>query len=253
MGKKSVGLVLVMVAAMLCGACRDEPAPERYNVNLGTADRPLLPTSMRQLDKSILSGRADFVPLPEVGAFGEVEPADDPSGADDDEAAIAAVFDALNVAVANWDVEAIVPLVVESQREVIRESLPGIKLFAEAAEAFQAAVVESNPALAGNASVPFGSPLVLAFDETTEITFLSDTEASVSAGLMGDVRLVKVDEGWVVELPGLDGDVGVSRMAAMADALDDLTSSVRDGSVTPAEIAQRMAEIMQLGVADDQE
>ncbi len=60
---------IAIVVTMLCGlclvaGCRDSPdAPEEWNVNLGTAENPLLPSTPPNLDASILEGRADFAEL----------------------------------------------------------------------------------------------------------------------------------------------------------------------------------------------
>ncbi|NOS99088.1 MAG: hypothetical protein HOP29_00485 [Phycisphaerales bacterium] len=72
-------------------ACREEPPPVKYNVNLGTVDRPLLPTRLPHFDERILTGRADVVPLQDLtaaanGAAAKATPGAASSNAADDNA-----------------------------------------------------------------------------------------------------------------------------------------------------------------------
>jgi hypothetical protein len=245
MGKNSDRFVLVAVVAMLCGAggCRDEAPPERYNVNLGTADRPLLPTSMRELDKSVLGGRADFVPLPSVEEVIEPEPAGEALGTEEDRAAIAEVIEQFESGLGGLDAEALVPLVVESQREIFENALGQMKRLDDALEVLRAAVVQVSPELAGSLEVLSSFTRTSPFDESGPIEFASDDEAFLPIAQSQEVRFEKSAVGWRAELPGLEEMT--SLLGGMADAFESLAAGVQGGTVAPADLPGQLATIMQ--------
>ncbi|MCH7526265.1 MAG: hypothetical protein IID39_02405 [Planctomycetes bacterium] len=221
------------VGVLLFLGCRDEPAPERFNVNLGTPDKPLLPVSVRQLDPSVLEGRADIVPLPTIESFDEQESADEGFGTDADRAAIAAVIEQVQNALAHWDAEALLPRVVASQREVLHDALPEFKRLVEAVDALKAAVVEADPALEGSLDVPSELAFNIPFDDPADIQFASDVEAFLGAGQLGTLRFEKTDEGWQIAFSDLQ--INPAEIGQVADAIQQMTENVKAGTLAPVQ------------------
>jgi hypothetical protein len=231
------------VGVLLFLGCRDEPPPERFNVNLGTPDRPLLPVSVRQLDPSVLEGRADIVPLPTIEDAIEPVSADEAFGTDADRAAIAQVIEQFESALAVLDPEALVPLVVESQREMLENALRHVNRLDDAIEVLRAAVVQVDPDLAESLKVLSSTMRTSPFDKPGRIKFASDDEAFLPVAQSKEARFEKSEVGWRAELPALEEVT--SLLGGMADAFESLATRLQGGTIAPADLPGHLATIMQ--------
>ncbi|MEE9293600.1 MAG: hypothetical protein V3W34_01370 [Phycisphaerae bacterium] len=174
----AIGMSLVLSC---CGfACRENSEPPgRHNVNLGGGARLLLPTPLRRPDEASFRGKASVVPLVDLDAGSQ----EAPGSQEADRRAIVRLFAAVRSAIAEQDLEAMVDLLVERQREVARAAIPAtrqtLQVLVELTALLQSAAA---PAFA-DTLVEFLSDRLNPTMEMGELTFESPEKASAVFGM----------------------------------------------------------------------
>ena len=198
-------LTLGLSAVLMCcvAACRDDSEPSgRHNVNLGTSERPLLPTPSRSYDGAALRGKATVVPLADLGSGGT-----EMSSADQDDAdrqAIRELFEEVSMANAERNLEALVELLVERQREAARKTVPatwGALQVVAGLSALLPSVSGSAPAISDDLGGFLGKPM-----EVGQLTFESRAKAWAPLGT-GRLEFEKVRGQWFFVWPVLASSV----------------------------------------------
>ena len=221
-------------------ACRDEPPDDRFNSNLGTAGQPLMPTSLPNLDGAIVNGRATLV------AIRDLDEPDETSETTDPQTAIAELIETFGEAYRRGDDAAMIPLIVERQREVVQQTALASKALRDAVGKFRDVIdsLDPKPAfyaqLAPMIDVMIDLPLDIA-----NLQIVSDTEASLPLPpTPAVVGLEKHGDEWLVALPNA-GDVDTTnhRLTTSTAFITSLTELLEDTAMTPAD---RDAKIMQL-------
>jgi len=269
------GLVLLVVA------CRPPEPPPLVAEDLGTADRPLLPSldPSVSLDPSILSGRA--APVEPDDLLEEAE-ADEPAErAEADDGALADVREALEEiieltveSVADDALGDLTDLIVPEQQEQAGRLLELAARLIEEGNRLEAVLTEKAPQMMQSlqamgagmlpGAVPGGlqglsgdqeanTEALVRFLQVGDIELLSADQAVATIGPEGQgvpVEFRLVDEEWYVYVPKLLDDQelldGVLRVGEIVSAkLTDVTARIEDGSLAPEAI---MAEFAMFGV-----
>lgn len=232
-------LVLVILGTVI--ACRDEASPERFNYNMGTAEYPLLPTLRPNLDASILNGRATVIPLAEA-----LEPQAADSGIDD-RAAIAELFERFRAAVKAVDYEAVVPLMVERQREVAKATVGNNAEIHHAVEELIKSFKDVAPQMYVQMGPMFEAMMDVQLD-LDKLEFQSETEASAPLPIAdaGNLGFEKSDGQWFIVDPDLadDPQTEIQKLTAVKTMLVNLTNILQDPSLTAQERATRIMGVM---------
>ena len=223
--------------ALATVACREKPPEDRFNSNLGTASRPLMPTTLPNLDGSIVNGRATLVAVLDLE---ELRAADDPR------VAIAELVDAFREAYARGDYDAMVPLIVERQRDAVQQTAPASRALRDAVGRFRDTIesLDAEPAFYAQVAPMIEALTDLPLD-VANLQILSDTEASVTLPpTPAVVGLEKHGDEWLIALPDVDDiDATNRQLAAGTTFVTSLTELLEDTTLTPAD---RSAKIMQL-------
>lgn len=232
-----------LAAILACGAaCREESPPERFDRNLGTAERPLLPTAKPSFDESLYKDRADGIePLAEQEDTGSPDAQEESHEADLE--LIAELIDAVRTANREKDFEGLSELLVERQRDVMTGAAAALTDAATAAESFIAAVEPIDPQPVFAAMMLPALRAELEFPVRVEdVTFDSDTEASAPLA-NATIGFEKVGEEWFVSTDDLEETAEEeSRQAGLAkQALEDATQVVGDTALSAAD---RDAQVM---------
>lgn len=224
--------------AMSPTACRQEPPPPKHNTNLGTADRPLLPTRLPQFDARILTGRADVVPLQDpTAANTAVVPT-----ATDDPGAIRALVERFRTATLAFDFEAVVPMMVERQREVASATASLQRETSELVRQVLEAMPGKTPALheAAGKALETVMKLEFAVDQLT----VDGATASVPMSVAGapPLQMEKVDGQWYVVLPAApaDKEAAIQTLTAQKQAFQAALDALNDDALSEQDRTQRV-------------
>ena len=240
---KYTAMAVLASISLATVACRDQPPEDRFNSNLGTAGQPLMPTSLPNLDSAIVNGRATLVAVQDLE---ELRKANDPR------TAIAELIDAFREVYKQGDYDAIIPLVVERQRDAVQQTAPASKALRDAVGRFRDTIESLDPKPAFYAQLaPMIDAMIDAMTDlpldVANLQFLSDTEASLPLPPTSAVGLEKHGDEWLIALPDVDDvDATNRQLAAGTTFITSLTALLEDTSLTPAD---RSAKVMQL-VAD---
>lgn len=234
---KHTAMAVLASIALATLACREKPPEDRFNSNLGTAGQPLMPTSLPNLNSAIVNGRATLVAVRDLEELGKT---------DDPRAAIAELIDIFREAYGQGDYDAIIPLVVERQRDAVQQTAPASKALRAAVGKFRDMIESLDPQPAFYAQI---APMIDAMTDlpldVANLQILSDTEATLplppTAAVVG---FEKSGEEWFIALPDVDDIDDTNRkLAAGTTFISSLTELLEDTSMTPAD---RSAKIMQL-------
>lgn len=223
--------------ALATVACRDEPPEDRFNSNLGTVGQPLMPTSLPNLDGAIVNGRATLVSVRDLE---ELRTADDP------QAAIAELIDAFREAYGQGDDDAMILLIVERQRDAVRQTAAASKTLRDAVGKFRDTIDSLDPTPAFHAQVaPMIDAMIDLPLDVANLQIISETEATLPLPpTPAVVGLEKHGDEWLIALPDVDDiDATNRQLAAGTTFVTSLTELLEDTTLTPAD---RSAKIMQL-------
>ncbi len=231
-------------------ACRDdEQPPERFNRSLGTAARPLMPPPAPAVNADLSGGRrADVVPLVDL------EPVANDAGtgagdnsADDREAdrrQIAELIESARAANAAADFVAFAELVVERHRELMLETVTQTQERHQAVVDVVALLESADPS-------PFAGQVIVALRlelgfpaDPGEVTFQSETEASVPMGPM-TVPFEKEGHRWLLVSPVPTVELRRQVLSGFTQMLDRAKGVLEDDSLSTDDRDNQLAVILQ--------
>ena len=260
--------VFVLVVVLLCStsACRRHDPPPLLARNLGTPDRPLLPTAPRKYDASILRGKA--VPQRAAELVEEEEPETTEVGEDEisaeDRELIEEVVDLAIEALIEERFDDAIELLHPDQQETAETLLEQIVKLAEAGAALGAALKEKMPAgtpmdltgmmpgLGGMAGQVDPKELAKTM-KIADLQMVGEDQAAGSVAMMGQtvpLTFRLIDDEWYFELPEiLDDQEVVDALVEAGGVIDekvrDLAARIEDGSVDPEALMPELMKMVQ--------
>ncbi len=246
------------MATMAVSGCRpSEPVPAYYE-NLGTEDRPLLPTSAPLKDAAIAKGQADWRPFRKPGAevkasggvAGETKSA---AGNPAIEAELRGLVNDFNAAVAEGKFDEAVDFLIEEQIAPAKQVVELIPAFAAKMKEIADVLPGDNENLEKSvAGVSLSAVLKL---DVASFSVSSPTEAvgkpASTPGGAGDVRfvLVKGKEGeyWYIDHPGIRAmGPALPALQQSLPKLDASIAGVKSGQIGGEALKQQAAAMNQM-------
>jgi len=246
---------LALVFGVAVGACRPANTPPTLFEDLGTEDRPLLPTGGAWQDPAIVEGSAEWVPFRKPGAAAPAAAVEEPSAA-----AGGAIDGELRGLLVEFNDLLAAGKTDEAAEYLIQEQVEPCKNVFDLLPKFTAKLTEFAEALPGDhenlkkLSQTLSPATVLKLD-VKEIQSKGESEAI--AGLTGapdsvQVRflLVKEEGGdpvWYIDHPQIR--VMSQALPAMEQALtrlDTLIAGIKSGEIAGDALAQQAAAIDQM-------
>ncbi len=247
----------IMVATVVSGCRPSEPAPTYYE-NLGTEDRPLLPTSAPWKDAAIAKGQADWRPFRKPGAevkasggaAGETKSA---AGDPAIEAELRGLVNDFNAAVAEGKFD-------EAADFLIEEQIASAKQVVEVLPTYWRKIKEVLEVLPGDnenrKKAVAGASLsaVLKLD-VASFTVSSPTEAvgqlAATPSGVGDVRFVQVKgkegEYWYIDHPVIRAmGPALPALQQSLPQLDAFIAGVKSGQIGGEALKQQAAAVNQM-------
>jgi len=239
---KTLFVLALTSSATIAVSCRENNEfLDPLNFDLGTADQPLMPTTLPALNTDILTGRANPVPLsdPEQLKAAEVRL--------NDETAITELISTVKAAYRNGQFDSIVPLVVERQREPaqellaataeLRRTIDELAVHLESLPADHPAAAKLKPMIALATELPI-DPAAVKID--------SESFASAPVGETAVVyQFEKTEEGWRVVMPGLeDLEAAKTQIAAAGQLLASIKEVFSQAGVSPEEKLAQLTRIV---------
>ncbi len=263
-----LGALTVLISPV---ACRRQEPPPAVPKNLGTADRPLLPTESPSYDESILSGRAAPVLAAELA---QEEPADQPApggnGGDEELTYIAEAVESAVRAAAEQKYDEFADYVVAAQREPLGRLVAAAGKLLESFQALGTTIQEKAPTVVEQAKGLLGSQASLpgltggeaggqSVDQIVQaftVNNLKMTRPDTAAGVLGapgfglPIEFELVDEEWYLRLPDplLDPELvaGLVQLLEAADAkAADITTRLDSGDLSPEQVMPELAAAVQ--------
>lgn len=256
---RRVSLNLLIGLALVPGGCRDAEPPPSYPYDLsGGTGAPLLAVSSPWHNLAIMDGSADWrdfrppgvIPKSEVRETVGSEGAkpSSPGRAGEVEEEIREVVAALSDLTNKKEYGEVVGYFVERQQETVEKLLNAVRATTEKLDALMAAMEEKSPgsgeplkALSGALS---GADQIVIQLASLKVTGKEEAVGTLAGG-GGEVRFVRLEEDWYVELPALDA---VAPMLSGLDAglqqLDRMIEAVRAGQLPPAQIVERLQALV---------
>lgn len=244
-------LLTMMTAATFFG-CRERESEVAYNRNLGDDAVSLMPVAGVHIDPHVKDGTTswrDFVrPDGQPTEGGEASSVEDEARA---------VLDEYNELVAEFDAdgdpEDLALYFVERQRPVVMklaEIQPKLRAkIDELAEVLKAKAPESAGAVDEMiAAMASNADLSILIDNLTVVSETEVTGTLVSSRPDVEVKLIVVDDEWLIELPLLD-TLGPTLETRMAQ-IDTAIAGIKSGLV-PAELAIEQLEAMVKPASND--
>lgn len=255
---RPAGCCLAIMATIVVSGCRpSEPVPAYYE-DLGTEDRPLLPTSAPWKDAAIVRGQADWRPFRKPGAeakasggaAGETKSA---AGNPGIEAELRGLVNDFNAAVAEGKFDEAADVLIEEQIAPAKQVVELIPVLVgkikEIAEVLPGDNENLKKAVAG-ASLS----AVLKLD-VASLTVSSPTEAvgkpASTPGGAGDVRFVLVKgkdgEYWYIDHPQIRAMVpALPSLQLSLPQLDAFIAGVKSGQIGGEALVQLAAAMNQM-------
>lgn len=235
---------IVSVLTILCGlclavGCREESdVPDRWNVNLGTTENPLLPSTPPNLDASILEGRADYAEL------GATPPSD--------EELIAELIKNYQTALQSDDFQKLAELTVSSQRPFVLETIDIQKEAIVKVREFVTLMKEADPPVANAAAILGPMEANLNFDVTIDdVNIQSESLASISNPMITET-FVKENGQWFISsaIPVASADAFRQMAQTLSDSMTQLVEILKDKSLSAQQRdAKMMPVFMQMAAA----
>jgi hypothetical protein len=276
MSARLVYRVLVPVLLLVCSspACRRHDPPPLVAKNLGTQERPLLPTARRTYDPSILKGKASPVPFDDLAAD-QAERGDVVEGeiSDDDRELVEELVELTVTALAEGRFDDTLELLVPEQREAAGKLVEEVKKIGQVSEAFGTVLNEKMPGAAegmlrglpglglgipglptGGATGPPNAEQWLEMFQVTDLQMVADDKAAGSISFMAQKAPLEfrlIDDEWFLQIPRIFDDPEivdalVTAFGVVEEQLGDLTLRVEQGEIGPESL---LPELMKMGQA----
>lgn len=261
----------ILGLCLLVPGCRQKEPPQQFPGDLGTADRPLLPTASTWNDPRLLQGQAEWHPFREPKAADEAvaEGRKAASG----EGAAAAVgheataddvrkeLEAYKEELASGTAEEISEFYADSQAATVVELIPVLEALAGKVAELGAALPDEKARL--ERLVGLLSPKALLALKPSKIEASSDSAAKVTLaslpelGFLPDVDTTAIpleahfklgeDEYWYMEssvVPVLGG--ALPALQGAVAAMDGLIAEARAGTATAASVAEKAPAVAKM-------
>lgn len=251
------GLAACVLLGGLFAACspQEEPPPTQYE-DLGTEDRPLLPTGSTWNDPAIAKGTAEWKPYRKLDpAAAAPKPAEESADAKGGSALQGELLDLVkqfNESVASEKYEEAIDFLIEEQLD------PGKKVI-ELLPKFAAKLGELVAALPGENENLKKLPAALALSNVLKLNVPS-IEAKGEDEAVGpldgatpptDVRFVRVKEGgeavWYIDHPQIRSMIQAApKLEKSLEQFDTLIAGIKSGQITGEALAQQAAALDQM-------
>lgn len=245
--------VILLVALLLTAGCREKEPTPKLMQDLGDGERVLLPVSSPWHDTPYNRGdTAQWVefrpPDPdEPPAFGK-----EAAGEQMATNRALALIDRYQSLAAERDVEGVLALYVESQRESLRSMIEfGFKMF-DRLETVQEVLLEKLPDEEDRINELFdglieqSNQLVRDRESLTVESAEAVTAPAPPGGPISQVRFLKQGDGWFIEYPNLpDLSAVMPMLEQQAGALDMAIQGLESGSVPAEQMLQQMETMAQ--------
>jgi len=265
---RPLALPFLLVGMAILAGCRPQDPPTQLATNLGTADRPLLPTTRRHYDEAILTGKAAPVRAEQVVA----RPPQEPSA---DEGAPQELVDQITEAartamrtLLEGRYNDLAELMVPEQREAVGRLAEKLARAMEANTNLMTALNEKMPAVASTLGAAMSSSGMLGtgiatpeqaerITQMVQVTGLRMQGADRASGTMmtGPQGLPcsfrRVEGQWLLDVSLIFGDSDVMTLLDQAletigTQLEALIGRINDGGIGPEAL---MPELMKIGQA----
>ncbi len=272
------GMVLMVGSA----ACRQHEPPTPVAKNLGTADRPLLPSAAPSYDKSMLEGNVRATPIAASDVAAEPPPevqpttaaADQPTGggtlSDADRSQMKEVVEGAARAVAEQNRDGLADYLIADQLEPSRDALLALGKLAESFADFAAVVKEKAPdgwpavsaglgplgavlGSGGEGLTAWSAELVVAWGQINDLRSTGPGAAAALVGRPGSglpVTFALINGEWYLGLPETLRDPelvgGLAQLSTDCETrLGDISRRLGDGSLSAEQLVGELATAMQ--------
>jgi hypothetical protein len=248
---------------VLAAGCAESEPPPTQARDLGTEERPLLPTSSAWHEPGITKGSAEWHPfreppaLPTAGTAGEPSRPAEPKGGEFDAAAVENEIRALlrefnEKVAAGAALEERSEFFVQAQRPRLRQIAESIDGFRSKLHSLREAVKEKSPegtALLDRVVQSVRSPdneplqiegLVVESENAARAKQIAPPQAGVPESLR-EVRFQVEGEYWCIEFPAIEQMAAIVQgLQVTSQQLDVLTQGIRSGQIPPERLLAQL-------------